>query len=162
MENFTLSPETLVVGLIAFAAIFFGPRIRRFALGVIKGSPAGGQFILPGQLKAMIDSGKPLTILDVRNPDEYVGPLGHIAESGNLPLPEIESRIREIGEALADNKNDTLVIVCRTHNRSPKAAALFRKAGFSDIKVLKGGLVQWNAENHPVEGVAEPEPEPQA
>jgi rhodanese-related sulfurtransferase len=65
-------------------------------------------------------------------------------------LAEVERRLPE----LAELKNEPVVLVCRTHKMSSSAAALLDAAGFTNVGVLRGGMVQWNAEGHPVEGRA--------
>jgi rhodanese-related sulfurtransferase len=145
MENFPLSPDALLLGAVAFAMVLLYPRLRALMGG-------NNQFISVKDLKAMLDKDPDTTVLDVRTPKEFTGPLGHIANSGNLPLDELQERLGEVGEQLAEHKSETVVVVCRTHNRSPKAAEMLRRVGFTDIKVLKGGLTQWNQAGLPVEG----------
>ena len=85
-------------------------------------------------------------MIDVRGPDEFMGPLGHIADASNM-LPK---RLVEI-DALKDRP---VVLVCRTDKRSATAAMLLRDAGFRDVGVLRGGMEQWNQKGLPVEGHA--------
>jgi rhodanese-related sulfurtransferase len=89
-------------------------------------------------------------VIDVRGPDEYAGPLGHIADALNLPVGELPGRLTEIN-ALKDR---SVVLVCRTDRRSTSAAALLRDAGFGDVRVLRGGMERWNQAGLPVAGRA--------
>ena len=60
----------------------------------------------------------------------------------NLPVGALPNRLTEI-KALADK---LIILVCRTDKRSASAAAILREAGFRDIRVLRGGMQQWNQE----------------
>jgi uncharacterized membrane protein YdjX (TVP38/TMEM64 family)/rhodanese-related sulfurtransferase len=93
-----------------------------------------------------------IAVIDVRGPDEFVGPLGHIAEAMNLPVAELPDRLREIN-ALRDK---TVILVCRTDKRSAHAAGVLGAAGFRDVQVLRGGMEWWNQNGLPVEGRASP------
>jgi sulfur dioxygenase len=65
-------------------------------------------------------------VLDVREPDEFTGPLGHIRGATLLPLGELAARARELP------KDKPIVAVCRAGSRSAHATAILGKAGFSD------------------------------
>jgi rhodanese-related sulfurtransferase len=98
-------------------------------------------------LERRIAGGEALTILDVRGPDEYHGPLGHIQGSLNIPLAELPARLGELREL----KQRQIVIVCRTDVRSAKAAALLGVAGFRRVDVLRGGMTEWNSRRKSME-----------
>ncbi|MBI4196034.1 MAG: rhodanese-like domain-containing protein, partial [Betaproteobacteria bacterium] len=88
-----------------------------------------------------------LVIVDVRGTDEYRGALGHISGSINVPLAEIPqalSRLASVGEKHA-------IVVCRTDKRSAKAAELLAGAGWREIRILEGGMEQWNRLGFPVD-----------
>ncbi len=55
---------------------------------------------------------------------------------------------------LSELKDESIVLVCRTHKMSSSAAALLDAAGFTNVGVLRGGMVQWNAEGHTIDGRA--------
>lgn len=80
-------------------------------------------------------------VVDVRGPEEFTGPLGHVANALNLPMGEIAQRMTEIGAF----KHRPVVLVCRTDRRSASSAELLRRAGFRDVHVLRGGMERWNA-----------------
>lgn len=77
-------------------------------------------------------------IIDVRQPDEYTGELGHIAGSKLLVLDELAYRIDEIPT------NRPVVFVCRSGNRSARAALLAMDSGIKNVYNLKGGMIRWN------------------
>ena len=88
-----------------------------------------------------------ITIVDVRGPDEFTGPLGHIDTALNIPLGELSGRLTEISafQALP------VIVVCKTDKRSASAASALSEAGFGDVSVLRGGMEQWNRDGRPIE-----------
>jgi len=82
---------------------------------------------------------KNCVVIDVREPSEYDGPLGHIEGSTLLPLGQLAKRIKEL-ESL---KGRTVITTCRTGPRSDTAASLLKLAGFSDVYSLQGGMEAW-------------------
>jgi rhodanese-related sulfurtransferase len=123
------------------AAIALLPRL----VGRMRGSPA---WIEAHELKRRLDDGEAVTVVDVRRPDEFTGPLGHIASARNIPVAELEQRIAE----LAGFERAPVVLVCRTDKRSATAARTLRAAGFTQVSVLRRGMEQWNETSLPVEG----------
>lgn len=120
------------LALLAFVA--FLPRLARLFRRV------GVRWIDSSGLKSRLDgSGAPL-LIDVRAADEFIGALGHIPGARNIPLAELPARL----DQLESSKQCPLTVVCRTDERSVTAARLLKQAGFSDVCVLRGGMVQWN------------------
>jgi glyoxylase-like metal-dependent hydrolase (beta-lactamase superfamily II)/rhodanese-related sulfurtransferase len=87
-----------------------------------------------------------LQILDVREPQEFTGPLGHIRSAILIPLGELAERAGELA------RDRPIVTVCRAGSRSAQATVILRQAGFTDIANLAGGMLRWRAEGHAVEG----------
>jgi rhodanese-related sulfurtransferase len=87
-------------------------------------------------------------VLDVREPNEFTGPLGHIRGAQLVPLGELAAKAREIP------KDKPIVAVCRAGSRSAHATAILLKAGLSDVANLPGGMLRWRAEGRGVEGGA--------
>ena len=85
-------------------------------------------------------------ILDVREPEEFSGPLGHIRGAIPIPLGDLAERTGELA------KDRPVVAVCRSGSRSAQATVILREAGFADTANLAGGMLRWRAEGHPVEG----------
>jgi len=135
--------DTVRYGLLALgliAAIAMLPRL----IGRMRGSFA---WIEANELKRRIDGGEAVTVVDVRGTDEFIGPLGHIATARNIPVAELDSRLAE----LAGFEQAPLVLVCRTDKRSATAARTLRAAGFTQVGVLREGMVQWNKAGLPVQ-----------
>jgi glyoxylase-like metal-dependent hydrolase (beta-lactamase superfamily II)/rhodanese-related sulfurtransferase len=87
-------------------------------------------------------------VLDVREPDEFTGPLGHIRGALLVPLGELARRAGELP------KDKPIVAVCRAGSRSAHATAILQKAGFSEVANLPGGMLRWRGEGRSVEGGA--------
>ncbi|MBS0539392.1 MAG: MBL fold metallo-hydrolase [Proteobacteria bacterium] len=85
-------------------------------------------------------------VVDVREPDEFTGPLGHIQGATLLPLGELAGRAKELP------RDKPIVAVCRAGSRSAHATAILQKAGFTDVANLPGGMLRWRGEGRGVEG----------
>jgi len=137
-EALTGDASSIRYGLMALgllAAIVFLPRL---VTRLRRGRPAWTE---PENLRRQIEKDRPtVTVLDVRGPDEFEGPLGHIRGALNLPVGEIPNRLDEIDS----QRNAPVILVCRTDKRSADAAASLRAAGFRDVRVLRGGMERWN------------------
>ena len=88
-------------------------------------------------------------VLDVREPDEFTGPLGHIAGAKLIPLGSLLSNTEKI------SKEKPVVVVCRSGARSAQATVMLKNAGFPKVANLAGGMQRWRAQNLPVEGGAD-------
>jgi rhodanese-related sulfurtransferase len=96
-------------------------------------------------VKAKLDSSKSIALIDVRTPEEFVGPLGHIAGSVLIPMQELGQRIQEI-EPIQDRP---IIVYCRSGNRSRDAVELLAKKGIRAFN-MTGGLREWNRLGFPV------------
>ncbi|MBF8270213.1 MAG: beta-lactamase domain protein [Gammaproteobacteria bacterium] len=96
--------------------------------------------------QAMEERLQHLQVIDVRTPEEYNGPLGHIPNARLLPLDKLNERVDEIGH------DKPVVTVCRAGGRSAQATVILQKAGFNEVANLAGGMLRWRAEGHPVIG----------
>ena len=99
------------------------------------------------EVSAMTASTNPPLLLDVREPGEYNGELGHICGSLLIPLRELAGRAAELGA----HRERVIVAVCRSGVRSTTAAAILSGLGFERVYNLKDGMVDWNDRRFPVE-----------
>jgi glyoxylase-like metal-dependent hydrolase (beta-lactamase superfamily II)/rhodanese-related sulfurtransferase len=99
------------------------------------------------ELKRRLDAGQRPLLLDVRQPEEFTGELGHVPGARLIPLGELSARLGEI----ALQKHETVVAICRSGARSARAAALLRQAGFTDVVNMTGGTLAWRRLGFPLE-----------
>lgn len=140
--------ETLKLDLFIAGAVIAGVVIlMRFMPRLMAGVP----FVEPKAVNDLMAGGKELVIIDIRTKEEYTGPLGHISGSLNLDGMELDNRLDAADKKLGSLKNEPIFVVCRTHNRSPRAARRLTQAGFTSVAIIKGGMVNWNKQELPVE-----------
>lgn len=90
-------------------------------------------------LKARLDEGEPLHLIDVREPHEY--------EADNLgatliPLGDLPYRLDEL-----DGLQDEEVIVhCRSGSRSAMAQQILEQNGFNNVRNVTGGMLAYRAQ----------------
>ena len=108
------------------------------ACGEGNGSPAEATYeqITPAEAKALMDSEEGYVILDVRTPEEFAA--GHIA--GAILLPDYE--IGEKAESILTDKDQLILVYCRSGRRSKNAASELATLGYTNIKEF-GGINDW-------------------
>lgn len=130
-----------LLGLGLLAAVAFAPRLlQRF------NRKETVRWIEVGELAPRLAEARSIAVIDVRGPDEFAGPLGHIANAHNVPLSELPARLAKLGLAA----ETPVVLVCKTDKRSATASAMLDAAGFQDVFVLRGGMVRWNKAGFPI------------
>ena len=137
-----------LLALALFAVVAFLPRlIRRLR------RPAPPSLSVT-ELKQRLDRSENILVLDVRSPEEYSGPLGHIRDAKLIPIAELGQRVEE----LRDGTDRTVAVICRTARRSAQALGLLQQAGFgNNLRLIRGGMTAWNKEGYPVEHGGFPE-----
>lgn len=111
-----------------------------------RSTPDTAMEVTAAEVEARRRSGAPQLLVDVREPSEYVGPLGHIPGARLIPLGALGARLGE----LTSNQGAPLVLVCRSGARSLSAAAALRRAGVAEAVSLAGGMIAWNDEGYEV------------
>jgi rhodanese-related sulfurtransferase len=100
--------------------------------------------VRPPELKARLDAGERIVLIDVREPNEWVG--GMIP--GAHPIP------RGVLEPQVDGKlplDATVVLYCAAGGRSALAARSLHEMGFTKVENLEGGFGAWASSGLPVE-----------
>jgi rhodanese-related sulfurtransferase len=95
---------------------------------------------------SQIKEGSDIVLIDVREPDEYAE--AHIPGVILMPLGDVPNRVAEIP------KDKTVILTCRTGNRSGQAATWLRGQGYSDVHNLQGGILAWQKAGLPTESGA--------
>lgn len=105
-------------------------------------TPDGYRDVSPAALHAARGT---VRVVDVREPHELVGELGHIAGVERAPLATVAAR------ASAWAKDEPIVLICRSGGRSSRAARLLVASGFRRVMNLAGGMLAYSAAGLPVE-----------
>jgi adenylyltransferase/sulfurtransferase len=87
------------------------------------------------EVLARSESGDDFVLLDVRSREEWR--ICRIHGAVLIPLPELPERWQELDPARE------VVVLCQTGQRSARAVALLREAGFPRVRNLRGGMVEW-------------------
>lgn len=141
-----------LLGLAALAAIAFLPRLVRRVVRAPT-PPAAFDWTEPPALAEALVGGTPPVVIDVRGPEEFAGPLGHIAGAANIPVDSLAADPGLVGPPGGRG----VVLVCLTDRRSSRAAEAVLGAGHEAVAVLRGGMKAWNAAGLPVvRGAAHP------
>lgn len=77
-------------------------------------------------------------LVDVRQPEEFTGDLGHVPGAQLIVLDTLEDRLNELP------KDKTVVFICRSGGRSGRATAFAKAMGFVSVFNMKGGMILWN------------------
>ena len=93
------------------------------------------------ELKAAIDKGRKLVLLDVREPFEYS--LCHLESSTLIPVDQLSLRLKEL------DLNDEIVAYCHVGIRSASAVSMLRENGFTNVRNLQGGIDAWAVQVDP-------------
>jgi sulfur dioxygenase len=83
-------------------------------------------------------------LIDVREPNELTGELGHIAGIELLPLAQLPGPLEQAPHG------QPIVFVCRSGGRSGKAALMLGALGFDKVASMRGGMRAWNQRRYPV------------
>ena len=95
------------------------------------------QAISVEELKARLDAGESLHLLDVREPAEHAefnigGTLLPLGSIRNMETDDIDSW-----------KDEEVICYCRSGNRSGQACMILETVGFTNVKNLTGGMLTW-------------------
>ena len=85
-------------------------------------------------------------IVDVREPDEFLGPLGHIPSARLMPLGGLAAQLTTL------DRERPVVAVCRSGSRSARAVVMLQQAGFTQVANLAGGMLRWHVDGGRVAG----------
>jgi molybdopterin/thiamine biosynthesis adenylyltransferase/rhodanese-related sulfurtransferase len=113
------------------------PSVEEDAIAVAAsaGAKSNATDITAVELKERLDRGDALTIVDVREPNEYQ--INRLPGSQLIPLGEIPRRYAEL------DPDDEIIVSCKIGGRSAKAADYLRSVGFKHVLNLKGGIIAW-------------------
>ena len=94
--------------------------------------------ISPTSLRAMLDDGRELALIDVR--EELIYSQNHLLWARSVPLSRIELRFAQ----LVPRKDTRIVLIDDNDGLVQRAAEILSKAGYSDVSYLEGGMAAWD------------------
>jgi adenylyltransferase/sulfurtransferase len=96
---------------------------------------ARGATLTPAELKALLDSGRPLKLVDVREPVEWQ--INRLPGAELIPLGTLPEHLAELPQT------EPIVLYCKSGQRSAEALWLLRQSGFSTARHLGGGITAY-------------------
>lgn len=136
MGEFIMNNIALVGLFLASGAMLLWPEISRLTGG------AGDIDTL--EATQLMNRGQML-VLDIRDGPDFA--TGHLPRARHIPMGELSKRVDEIGKF----KDKPVIVTCRNGSRAGAAARFLRKAGFTTVYQLKGGLAAWQQASLPLE-----------
>jgi rhodanese-related sulfurtransferase len=125
----------VVAVLILAAVLIFRPQ---------PSTPAASQPATINVSQAYQDYQNGVFFLDVREPDEWNA--FHIPDATLIPLGQLAGRVDELP------RDQPIVVVCRSGNRSQQGRDILLAAGFADVTSMSGGVTAWSNAGYPIEG----------
>jgi glyoxylase-like metal-dependent hydrolase (beta-lactamase superfamily II)/rhodanese-related sulfurtransferase len=117
------------------------PANREVGLGMAQDSAEGGfRECDAARARASLRTTR---VIDVREPHEFAGELGHIEGAENRPM----ARFPDV--ATGWKRTDPLLVVCRSGRRSREVCQMLARLGFEDVANLSGGMLEWRASESP-------------
>lgn len=95
------------------------------------------QTITAEEVKARLDAGEKLNLVDVREPHENAD-----FNIGGILLPLGQVQMMQVDD-IENLKSEEVIVYCRSGNRSGQATLLLETMGFSNAKNLSGGMLGW-------------------
>jgi rhodanese-related sulfurtransferase len=93
--------------------------------------------ITPEEVKAKLDSGAPVLLLDVREPWEFQ--TASIAGAKLIPMGDVPSRVHQ-----ELDPDEHVVVICHHGVRSMNVTAWLRQQGFDKVQSMRGGIDAWS------------------
>ena len=97
------------------------------------------KWVEAAELQQRLAVGELVLLIDVRQPEEFGSPPGHLPGAVNVPLAEVAGRAQQLAAS-----QQPIVVVCKTDRRSARAAAELVAAGLPDVTVLRSGTDGWH------------------
>lgn len=107
-----------------------------FETEAARANPAGYKDVAVHDVKLPAEG---VRIIDVREPHEYAGELGHVPGAELVPMGGV------MAHAAGWNKDAEYLLVCRSGGRSSNVAQALLRGGFRRVMNLQGGMLAWNA-----------------
>ena len=100
-----------------------------------------GEYVSPQELLSMYENNEDVVVLDTRN--EYETRVGLFENAVDLQLDTFRDFPKAIEQLPEEYKDKQIVMYCTGGIRCEKASAVMLKAGFTDVKQLEGGVLDY-------------------
>ena len=94
----------------------------------------------------MDENEETINIIDVREPYEYYGDMGHVKNSELIPLNELPEKIEDLKRL-----KSPIGIICNSGERSYYACAYLMENEINNVFNIKGGIIRWHLSGLEVE-----------
>ena len=95
------------------------------------------------ELQALLAGPNPPRLIDVREPNEWIGELGHIDGAELMPLGTVQASADKVR-----GETREIISICKMGGRAMQAAQFWAQQGLT-VKVLQGGMTAWHAAKLP-------------
>lgn len=113
------------------------------SLLIVSSLRGGSRGISPAQATTLINR-EDATVIDVRGAAEFAS--GHLLNARHIPLGDLEKRLGELEKL----KDKPVILNCQSGGRSSSACGILRKAGFTNVHNLEGGVAAWEQAGMPI------------
>lgn len=141
MKKWLLGPILVIV--LVLNACGSQPAVAPAQLAAVNIDPANLPLEIDAATTAALQNNPDIVLIDVREQEEYDA--GHIPGVALIPLGQVPDRMSEIP------KDKTVILTCRSGNRSGQAADFLREQGYTNVHNMQGGIKAWQAAGLPIE-----------
>lgn len=127
---------SILVLVVALVFMLRGPILARLT---------GVEQLSVHALSALMASGSPPLLLDVRSQSEFDS--GHVSNAVLIPMAELRRRVDEVRTR---RSSGSVAVICLSGARSVRGAVLLKRAGFEKVFNVVGGMASWKAQGYPV------------
>ncbi|MDC9719703.1 MAG: rhodanese-like domain-containing protein [Gammaproteobacteria bacterium] len=96
------------------------------------------------QQATVMSNGEDALLLDIRTPADFKA--GHVIGAKNIPFADLTKRITE----LEKHKDKPIIVICKTGQTASGAANVLKKAEFTNVHRMAGGMAEWTGQNLPL------------
>lgn len=123
--------------------LLVGAFLVLLTLFVVNEMNRGGRKVSPQEVVNLVNR-EDAIVVDLRDRKEYEQ--GHIVDAINIPYASLGERMSE----LEPYKERPIILACKMGQHAGAAGATLRKAGFTNVRRLSGGMSEWRGSNLPV------------
>lgn len=98
------------------------------------------------EASTLLERNRNILLIDVRTPEEYNGPLGHIEGAQLMPIQQF----KYWGAELDAEKDQPIMLVCRSGGRSGRTAVMLKDLGYTNLMNVTDGMSAWNKAGLPI------------